>query len=115
MKKIINNINHLEEGKPSFSVTITAPNPPGTDEKLSREMSDLKTAFFFRLECELEKVFLIFIFIIVYNEFLNVKRYLDFFIIKEQNKQAIIYNYTLYTLLFIRLIIFIFKKNQNIN
>jgi len=56
LKKIINNINHLEEGKSSFSVTITAPNPPGTDEQLSKEMSDLKTAFFFRLECELEKV-----------------------------------------------------------
>jgi len=59
LKKIINNINNLEEGKSSFSVTITAPNPPGTDEQLSKEMSDLKTAFFFRLECELEKVFII--------------------------------------------------------
>lgn len=56
MKKIINTINNLEEGKLSYSVTITAPNPPGTDEHLSKEMSDLKTSFFFRLECELEKV-----------------------------------------------------------
>eukprot|EP00833_Pecoramyces_ruminatium_P004962 jgi/Orpsp1_1/1178994/evm.model.c7180000067513.1 len=55
LKKIINNINNLEEGK-SYTVTITAPNPEGTEEKLSKEMSDLKTAFFFRLECELEKV-----------------------------------------------------------
>ncbi|ORX84117.1 hypothetical protein BCR32DRAFT_230679 [Anaeromyces robustus] len=55
LKKIINNINNLEGGK-SYAVTITAPNPPGTEEKLSKEMADLKTSFFFRLECELEKV-----------------------------------------------------------
>ncbi|ORX51055.1 ankyrin [Piromyces finnis] len=56
LKKIINNINILEEGKPSYPVTITAPNPPGTDDNLSKEMTDLKTSFFFNLECELEKV-----------------------------------------------------------
>ena len=53
---------------------ITAHNPPGTDEELSKEMSDLKTAFFFRLECELEKVLLLISNILIYINFLDVKK-----------------------------------------
>ncbi|KAJ3332193.1 phosphate system positive regulatory protein pho81 [Blyttiomyces sp. JEL0837] len=59
LKKIINSVESLSEGNgPAFS-TLSAAAPPGLDNdpsQPSHEFQALKTAFFFKLERELEKV-----------------------------------------------------------